>query len=163
MRVMCFVIGLAAAHAGFAEDAPRVADLAWMTGSWDGAGDNVLEENWSLPRAGTIDSLVKSTGPDGTDMVEIVHIEEAEGTLHLYLQQWNVPFSPRTPQAQKMTLREMTANSVMFDAVGDGGLKALGYERIYNDADNPADDEFHINVVLPNDQSLTLKLTPQQR
>ena len=137
--------------------AASIDQLAWMTGSWDGQlGPNTLEENWSLPRSGTIDSLVKSTGPNGTEMVEIVHIEEAEGTLHLYLQQWNVPFDPRTPAAQKFVLKEIKDNSVMFEAVGDGGMKMLGYSRPQNDA-------FHINITLANDQELTIPLKPQKR
>ena len=52
------------------EEQVRVTDLGWLTGSWDGQmGPAVLEENWSLPRAGTIASLVRQTGPDGMGMV----------------------------------------------------------------------------------------------
>jgi hypothetical protein len=141
----------------FADHHPTIDQLAWMTGSWDGqTGPNVLEENWSLPRSGTIDSLVKSTGPDGTQMVEIVHIEEAEGTLHLYLQQWDVPFNPRTQNAQKMVLKEIGENSVTFDAVTEGGIKTLGYSR-------PDADSFNINITTATDQSFTIPLKTQQR
>ena len=147
----------------FAADKPTVSDLAWMTGSWDGSGDTVLEENWGLPRAGTIVSLVRQTGADGTMMVEIVSIEEANDTLDLYLQQWNVPFSPRSDQAQKMTLREMTDSSVTFDAVTEGGLKVLKYIRLDNDKADPSDDEFHVDVTIASGQNFVIKLTPQPR
>lgn len=147
----------------FAADKPSVADLAWMTGSWDGTGETVLEENWGLPRAGTIVSLVRQTGPNGTGMVEIVSIEEANDTLELYLQQWNIPFDPRSPNAQKMTLREMGDRSVTFDAVTEGGLKTLKYIRLMNDGSDPADDEFHVDVILANDQQFVIKLAPQER
>ena len=44
------------------DDHVKVTDLSWLTGSWDGQmGPAVLEENWSLPRAGTIASLVRQT------------------------------------------------------------------------------------------------------
>jgi len=158
IRTICLLIALTPGIA-FAADAPKVQDLAWMTGSWDGPGPRVLEENWSLPRAGTIDSLVRSTSADGTDMVEIVHIEEANGTLDLYLQQWDVPFTPRSPAAQKMTLREQTENSVTFDAVTEGGLKTLKYIRVSGDAG----DEFHVDVTIASGQNFVIKLTPQQR
>ena len=108
---------------GFSDDHAKVENLSWLTGSWDGQlGPNVLEENWSLPRSGSIASLVRQTGPDGMGMVEMVFIEEANGTLELHLQQWDSGFSPRTPSAQKMTMSDMTENSVTFQAVGEGGL-----------------------------------------
>ncbi len=147
----------------WADQHPTVDDLAWMTGSWDSGGDSVLEENWGLPRAGTIVSLVRSTSADGTSMVEIVHIEEANKTLELYLQQWNVPFSPRTEQAQKMTLSAMGEDSVSFTAVSPGGLKTLKYSRHNKSEDRSDDDEFHVDVTLADGQNFVIKLTPQLR
>ena len=139
------------------EEQVRVTDLGWLTGSWDGqVGPAVLEENWSLPRAGTIASLVRQTGPDGMGMVEIVYIEEANGTLDLYLQQWDTGFKSRTPGAQKMTMSEITENSITFRAVDEGGLAQLKYSR-------PATDAFHIDVVTAGDQEFTIKLSPQTR
>ena len=139
------------------EEQVRVTDLGWLTGSWDGQmGPAVLEENWSLPRAGTIASLVRQTGPDGMGMVEMVYIEESNGTLDLYLQQWDTGFKSRTPGAQKMTMSEITENSVTFKAVGEGGLAQLKYSR-------PSIDAFHIDVVTAGDQEFTIKLSPQTR
>ncbi len=141
----------------YAEHHAKVENLSWLSGSWDGQmGPNVLEENWSLPRSGSIASLVRQTGPDGMGMVEIVFIEEADGTLDLYLQQWDSGFSPRSPAAQKMTMSDMTENSVTFKAVGEGGLAQLKYSR-------PAIDAFHIDVVTAGDQEFTIKLSPQTR
>ncbi len=116
----------------------------------------MLEENWGLPRAGTIVSLVRQTTPEGTAMVEIVSIEEANGTLELYIQQWDVPFTPRTAGAQKMTLRDMTENSVTFEAVTEGSLQVLKYSR-------PAADEFHVDVVVAGGQQFVIPLKKQQR
>ena len=139
------------------DDHAKVTELGWLTGSWDGQlGPNILEENWSLPRSGSIASLVRQTGPDGMGMVEMVFIEEANGTLELHLQQWDSGFSPRTPSAQKMTMSDMTENSVTFRAVGEGGLAQLKYSR-------PAADEFHIDVRTMTDQEFTIKLKPQSR
>ena len=142
---------------GISDDHVKITDLGWLTGSWDGQmGPAVLEENWSLPRAGTIASLVRQTGPDGMGMVEMVYIEEAGGTLDLYLQQWDTGFKSRTPGAQKMTMSEITENSVTFKAVGEGGLAQLGYSR-------PSIDAFHIDVVTAGGQEFTIKLSPQTR
>ena len=157
LRGIILGILIMTSHAGFSDDNIKVESLGWLTGSWDGKmGPVVLEENWSLPRAGTIASLVRQTGPDGMGMVEIVYIEEANGTLDLYIQQWDTGFKSRTPDAQKMTMSEMTENSVTFKAVGEGGLAQLKYSR-------PAIDAFHIDVVTAGDQEFTIKLSPQTR
>ena len=89
-------------------------------------------------------------------MVEMVYIEEANGTLDLYIQQWDTGFKSRTPSAQKMTMSEITENSVTFKAVDEGGLAQLKYSR-------PAIDAFHIDVVTAGDQEFTIKLSPQTR
>ncbi len=142
---------------GFSEHHAKVENLSWLTGSWDGQlGPNVLEENWSLPRSGSIASLVRQTGPEGMGMIEMVFIEEANGTLELHLQQWDSGFSPRSPAAQKMTMADMTENSVTFRAVGEGGLAQLKYSR-------PSADEFNIDVRTMTDQEFTIKLKPQSR
>ncbi len=142
---------------GFSEHHAKVENLSWLTGSWDGQlGPNVLEENWSLPRSGSIASLVRQTGPEGMGMIEMVFIEEANGTLELHLQQWDSGFSPRSPAAQKMTMANMTENSVTFRAVGEGGLAQLKYSR-------PSADEFNIDVRTMTDQEFTIKLKPQSR
>ncbi len=163
MKSLVFVTAVLLSFTVSAESAPSVDDLAWMTGSWDGPEPNVLEENWGLPRAGTIVSLVRSTNAEGTDMVEIVSIEEANGTLDLYLQQWDIPFTPRSEAAQKMTMKEMTENSITFEAVSEGGLKVLKYSRHNNNPDDPADDEFHVDVTIATGQQFVIPLKVQQR
>ena len=135
----------------------KATNLSWLTGSWDGQlGLTIFEENWSLPRSGTIASFVRQTGPDGVGMIEIVYIEEAEGTLNLYIQQWDAGFKPRTPTAQKMTMSEMTENSVAFIAVDDGGLAVLKYSR-------PTENTFQIDVITKAGQEFEIKLSPQIR
>ena len=141
----------------FSNDHAKVTDLSWLTGRWDGQmGSKVREENWSLPQAGTIASLVRQTDPDGMDTLELVYIEEAEETLILYIQQWDAGFESRTPTAQKMTMNEITENSVTFKAVGEGGLAQLRYSR-------PSIDAFQIDVVTAGGQEFTIKLSPQTR
>ena len=156
-RQLLFTLIFLMPLSALSDDHVKVTDLSWLTGSWDGQmGPAVLEENWSLPRAGTIASLVRQTGPEGMGMVEMVYIEEANGTLDLYIQQWDTGFKSRTPDAQKMTMSEMTENSITFKAVGEGGLAQLKYSR-------PAIDAFHIDVVTAGAQEFTIKLSPQTR
>lgn len=107
----------------------EVSDLAWLTGSYEGAmgPGATLEENWSEPKAGSIAALVRSTANDATTMIELIVIEETEGSLVLRLQQWNPGWVPRTEGPQVMNLVSSEPNKVMFEAAGEGALKTLGY------------------------------------
>ena len=140
-----------------ASEAPAsVSDLAWMTGTWSGpvGGGNVLEENWTVPKAGSIQSLVRMTGPGGTSMVELIVIEEEEGTLRLRLQQWDPGLKPRTPEPNVMKLIDMGDNTVAFETENAGGIAKLRYTR--------DGDSFTITITNPNGSqfSLPLKAAP---
>ena len=141
IALACFVLLLSMSGLVLAEDhEAKVSDLAWMTGHWEGAaGAGTLEENWAEPKGGSIASLVRMTTADSTSMVELIVIEEEEGTLMLRLQQWNPGFEPRTPGPQTMKLVESSERKVVFEALGEGGLARLGYSR-------PADDRFVISI-----------------
>ncbi len=139
---LALVLVLPFAAPVLAADAPSatVADLAWMTGHWEGeTGQGTLEENWVVPTAGTMASLVRATGDGATNMIELIVIEEEEGSLTLRLQQWDPGFKPRSEGPQVMRLIELSERKVVFEATGDGGLQRLGYSR-------PADDEFVISI-----------------
>lgn len=138
-------------------EAPASAsDLAWMTGTWSGpvGGGNVLEENWTVPKAGSIQSLVRMTGPGGTSMVELIVIEEEEGTLRLRLQQWDPGLKPRTPEPNVMKLIDMGDNTVAFETENAGGIAKLRYTR--------DGESFTITITNPNGSqfSLPLKAAP---
>ncbi|MCY3840478.1 MAG: DUF6265 family protein [Gammaproteobacteria bacterium] len=131
--------GLLVATAGAGEEEPSdakqaaasVADLAWMTGTWSGpvGGGNVLEENWTTPKAGSIQSLVRMTGANGTSMVELIVIEEEGDTLRLRLQQWDPGMKPRTTEPSVMTLEEMGEHTVAFRAEEGAMFAKLTYTR----------------------------------
>jgi hypothetical protein len=144
---------LPAAAAG---PAATVADLAWMTGSWKGAlGPGTLEENWARPDAGSMAALVRGTGGGKTNMIELIVIEETEGSLVLRLQQWNPGFQPRTPGPQEMQLVEIAEREASFEATGEGGgLRKLTYSR-------PADDTFVVAVVTAQGAELAFELKRQ--
>ena len=132
--------------------AVSVSHLAWMTGTWSGpvAGGEVLEENWTVPKAGSIQSLVRSTGSNGTSMVELIVIEEEEGTLRLRLQQWNPGMKPRTEGPLVMTLAEMGENTVAFQAEEGAMFDRLRYTR---DGAN-----FTISITFPNGSQFDIPL-----
>ena len=69
------------------------------------------------------------TGPSGTSMVELIVIEEEEGTLRLRLQQWDPGMKPRTPEPSVMSLEEMGDNTVAFRAESGAMFARLRYTR----------------------------------
>lgn len=145
---------LAANVANATDETPAasVADLAWMTGTWSGpvGGGNVLEENWTMPKAGSIQSLVRMTGPNGTSMVELIVIEEEEGTLRLRLQQWDPGMKPRTEGPSVMTLAELGENTVAFQAEEGAMFDKLRYTR--------DGDSFTISITNPNGSQFDIPL-----
>ena len=134
VAALTFALCLAAAPSALAAS---VADLAWMTGTWAGAvGPGELEENWTVPKAGSIQAVVRMTGGGTTSMVELIVVEEeatAEGetTLRLRLLQWDPGVKPRAgPQPAVMKLVDMGDNTVAFEAESEGaGIAKLRYTR----------------------------------
>ena len=127
-------LGVAGAMGAGAEEAeaavPSVAALAWMTGTWAGpVGAGVLEENWTVPKAGAIQALVRMTADGKTSMVELIVIEEEAGTLMLRLQQWDPGLKARTEAPSTMKLLELGEQSVTFEAVAEAQFATLGYAR----------------------------------
>jgi hypothetical protein len=150
---------LAATAPVLGADSPKatVADLAWMTGHWSGpmANGATLEENWLVPQGGSIAALVRSTTADSTSLIELILIEEKEGTLTLRLQQWNAGLEPRSPSPQVMKLVELGENKAAFAPVGEGPLKLLTYTR-------PAPDQFVIAIQTAQGQEFKIPLTAKK-
>ncbi len=133
--------------------AATIEQVAWMTGNWAGQlGPNQLEENWISTEGSSIAAMVRMTGGDATSMFEMITIEEVDGSLVLHIQQFNPGFEPRTPSAQKLELSEITANSVKFVAVSEGGMASLGYSH-------PDADSFIIHVGRPDGSALDIPLS----
>ena len=132
--------------------AATIDQLDWMTGNWAGQlGPNQLEENWIATEGGSIAAMVRMTGSGATSMFEMITIEEVDGSLVLHIQQWDPGFEPRSESPQKMELEEITANSVKFRAVTEGGMSSLGYSH-------PDAESFIIHVGRPDGSTLDLPL-----
>ncbi len=118
----------------------KVTDLSWMTGRYS---SDSLEENWAPPRGGSIASLVRGMGPDGTmNMMEFISIEEAGDSLVLRLKQWNPGMEPRYDGFQVMNLTAIGDKTVSFKNNGEvAGLDELSYSLV--------GDTFTISVKTP--------------
>ena len=140
----CLLLGLGLVLAlvtpAFAQGpAATVADLAWMTGHYQGdTGNGTLEENWAAPDGGSIASLVRSTAGGATNMIELIVVEETGNSLTLRLKQWDPGMKPRADGFQVMELIEIGDKKVRFTNTGEGGLQQLGYSLV--------GDQFTISV-----------------
>ena len=84
-------------------------------------------------------------------MIELIVVEEEAGSLMLRLQQWDPGLKPRTDAPQVMKLVESIPNKVVFENVGEGGMKRLGYSKTGN--------KFTISIERPNGTSRDIVLT----
>ena len=131
-----------------------VQDLRWMSGTWTGSlgGPVKLQENWTVPEAGSIQSLVRMKAGDATTMVELIVIEDIDDRLQLHIQQWDKGYVPRAGGAQRMTMESVGENYVKFKDASGGGLKTLQYSRPGNAS------TFVIDIVTAMGQPMKIEL-----
>jgi hypothetical protein len=131
-----------------------VNSLSWLTGAWQGPiNGDLLEETWLPPRAGTIVALVRLTNELGTQFVEIIHIEEINGTLELQLQLFDNSLSSANPEAYSFELTKIDENYISFRGISPGAHKTLSYER-------PGKDVFYIRLQPQEGDAVEIRLTP---
>jgi hypothetical protein len=152
LALVTTLCGLLWAPMAVSQPDAAIEQLGWMTGNWAGMlGPNQLEENWIATEGSSIAAMVRMTGNDATSMFEMITIEEANGTLVLHIQQFDPGFEARTAAPQEMILEEITANSVKFRAVSEGGMASLGYSH-------PDPETFTIHVGRPDGNVLDIPL-----
>ena len=127
------------AMATSAQETTTVQDLEWMTGTWRGTvGGMEIEEIWNEPRAEGIQALVRIMVQGKLFILEMISIEQEEGTLALHIKQWG-PGIAELEQLQVMDLASIKENEVVFKARDTGMLKSLTYRR-------PSETTFEIHV-----------------
>lgn len=139
-----------------AQPEATIDQLSWMTGSWATQfGANTLEENWTTAENGSITSMVRMHGGGTTSMIEVIVIEEKDGSLEMSIQQWGPGFVPQSDAAQKMELTEISENRVKFTATTEGTFHSLTYAR-------PTDDTFTIEAArAPDAPGMPMTLQPK--
>ena len=65
-----------------AQKIPSLADLAWLTGCWEGRqGEAIIEEVWSKPSGGTMLGFGRTVKNGKTTTFEFMQIREINGSL----------------------------------------------------------------------------------
>ena len=133
-----------------------IESLSWLTGSWEGPiGENLLEETWLPPRAGTIVALVRSSNESGTNFVEIIIIKEINGTLELQLQLFDDSLKPINKNPHIFELTKIENNYISFKGVSAGAHKTLSYQR-------PEKNVFFIRFQPFEGDFVEIRLIPQK-
>lgn len=136
---------------------PGIESLAFMVGSWQGnLGPLTVEETWSSPKAGSMDTMIRLSGPDGVQMLELLVIREVQDeggqdTLMLHLRQFSPALELRTDQ--DMLLQNIAAQSVSFSGDENASIKLLTYTRM-------AQDHLKVEVTVATGDVLTAHLQP---
>lgn len=108
--------------------------LNWMVGGWHGVlGPQTVEESWSVPRAGSMETMIRLSNPDGVQMIELIVIREVtdpEGkpSLMLHLRQFGPALEERANQEMRLGL--ITERQVSFVAEGEVSVPKLSYELL---------------------------------
>ena len=111
-----------------------VESLSWLTGSWEGPiGENLLEETWLPPRAGTI---------------------EINRTLELQLQLFDDSLKPINKNPHIFELTKIENNYISFKGVSAGSHKTLSYQR-------PEKNVFFIRFQPYEGDFVEIRLIPQ--
>ena len=114
-----------------------IESLSWMVGSWEGLlGEQTVEETWSPPALGSMDTMIRLSTPKGVQMIELIVIREVrvskgKNTLALHLRQFSSALELR--ERQDMQLQHISTQSVSFVADTNSGITQLSYARIAQD------------------------------
>lgn len=101
--------------------------LNWMVGPWTGdLGPQTVEEEWSAPFHGSMETMIRLTTDEGVQMLELAVIREVEGSLVLHLRQFSPELELRTDQ--NMRLEEIGEGFVTFIADEGASIPRLAYK-----------------------------------
>ena len=100
-----------------------IAAVGWLQGGWQTtAGDRVVEEQWTSPRAGIMLSMGRTVRGNQLVEYEWVVLREHDGTL-----EYEAHPSRQVPAV--FTARTATANDVVFENAAHDFPQRVGYTR----------------------------------
>ena len=135
-----------------------IESLSWMVGSWKGLlGEQTVEETWSPPVMGSMDTMIRLSSPEGVQMIELivireVRVSEGNNTLALHLRQFSPALELRA--RQDMELQDISTQSVSFVADANSGIKKLAYTRV-------GQDQLKVEVTVVTGDVFSVNLRPK--
>ena len=100
-----------------------ITAVAWLQGCWQStAGDRVVEEQWTIPKAGVMLSMGRTVRGDQLVEYEWVLLREKDGALEYEAH-------PSGQPSAVFTARTATANEVVFENPTHDFPQRVGYLR----------------------------------
>jgi hypothetical protein len=97
--------------------------LRWLSGCWEGRqGATTIEEQWTLPRAGTLLGTARTTDTVRTRAFEYLHVFSVGDTI-VYAA------TPSGQQRAEFRGRVTTANEIVFENPAHDFPQRIGYRR----------------------------------
>jgi len=131
--------GTGAALARAAEPAPRVADLAWMAGTWRGEEEGaVSEETWAKPEGDTMLGMWRLVAAGNARVLEILVLRQDEQGVTLFLRHFDGKLVAREEKDKPLALRLVASADRKAEFEGPavaayGGQVRIAYERASDD------------------------------
>jgi hypothetical protein len=135
-----------------AQPPARIADLAWMVGSWEGEGIGgaPAAEAYSAPSDGKMIGHFRQLKADGTTMFyELILIEEVNGSLRYNVKHFNPDLTgwEEKGEVRRFPLSDASADKwsfsgVSYERTGDNAMTASVIVKGDNDSQEKLDFHF---------------------
>ena len=117
--------------------AVKVADLAWLTGTWKTPVDEKngpSEETWSTPAAGSLVGMFRLAAPGKAPLFEFLLIEDEGTGATLRFRHFRPGMSESEKAPLKLALTELTAKQLVFTNHDGAAPKQITYGRTTADS-----------------------------
>jgi hypothetical protein len=125
MRIAVLVCTLVVGGLARAEaEAPSgVNEITWLTGCWESqSGDRIVEEQWTVPRAGSMLGVGRTVKGNALVEYEFVAIRERDNRL-VYIAH------PSGQPSAEFTSTSISSDSVVFENPQHDFPQRIGYQR----------------------------------
>ena len=108
----------------------KVADLAWMSGTWRGRDDKgEFEETWSSAANGSIIGMFRMGSGDKSTFFEFETMTQEGDEVVLRIRHYREKMVDADAAPMVWSVAKLAANEVVFECPGEGFVRKLQYKR----------------------------------
>jgi len=130
--VLAFTVMTAVISAASLDGAKvRVVDLAWMAGTWTSSNEKEgsSEEIWTAPANGTMIGMFRTTSAGKPPLFEFLILEDDEQGVVKRFKHFRAGYQEVDKEPWTLRATNVSENKVVFQAMTEGKLKSIIYER----------------------------------